>query len=238
MLAHRHPIVAAFSVPNPTAEPRLLKTSKVEAPLTAAQLYAIENPQNLGVCLIPNLSETAPSTGPNAMNIQVAAALEVYRKHRLAGAWINLDTGIHGDIEDARMHNFQVNRAIPPGCDLQINSEHQNYLKVLHNNLGWLSTLIRDEKINWLVVAHGIDSQVSTGDFPGRLTVEEREHSAKLVYRWLSRVEARRGKPLPLTIALTTPMERNTPTASLDLLSKDLETCLHYLIRRNIRHNS
>jgi hypothetical protein len=232
MLAHRQPILAAFCVSKPAAEPRLLNTKQVQTPLTDAQLYAVENPQNLGVCLISSLKEKTNIPGQESTNIQVAAALEVYRKHKIPGAWVNLDTGIHTDIETARMHNFEVNRAIPPGCDLQINAAHQNYLKVLHNNLGWLSTLIKDGKIGWLVVAHGMDSQVPSGDFPGRLTLEEREHSAKLFYRWLSRVEWRRGKPLPLTIALTT-----SPAASMDLLSKDLELCIHYLIRRNSRPN-
>ena len=237
MLAHRQPIVAAFSLPTPTKTLDLPTTRKVNAPLTEAQLYAVENPQNLGVCVIRGLNEKSSVAGQEQTNIQVAAALEVYRKHKIAGAWVNLDTGVHLDIENARMHNFEVNRAIPPGCDLQINAEHKNYLKVLHNNLGWLSSLIKDGKIGWIVVAHGIDSQAPSGDYPGRLTLEEREHSAKLLYRWLSRVELRRGKPLPLTIALTSPQELGSYPLGMELLSKDLELCLHYLVKRNRQQN-
>ena len=125
----------------------------------------------------------------------------MFREHRVVGAYLDLDGHFGNSLEDSRTFVAGLNQAIPPGCNINPDGDHADYLDSLKGNLAKLEGRLARREVHYVVFAHGADSH-EDDDLGGQCTTAEWLDASHLVYDMLDRVGQQLGRPVPLTLAL------------------------------------
>lgn len=176
-----------------------------------AQEHALFNPSSITFSPTSGFHHAQPEGGFGFCSFsgQVIAAVELYRKYGVAGAWIDLDGHFGNSIEDSRKFIPELAIAIPTGCNINPYGTGKAYLSDLGEQLAKLKQRVLTGEINWIAFAQGADSHYADdlafdNDMlvSGRLNTKDWMTANKMVYEWVTELDREIGKPIPLTIAL------------------------------------
>ncbi len=178
-------------------------TRYTNASLYHAILKSIQQPSR--ICLSPTsgFHHAVPAHGALfcAFSGQVIAAVKIYQALGLSGAFIDLDGHFGNSIEDSRAFVKDLNAAIPEGCNINIRTQHQEYLEDLKIRLLLLQELFLENKIHYLVFCHGADSH-EEDDIGHQLTTDEWLECVNLFCAQVKKIEALAGRSVPVSLAL------------------------------------
>lgn len=189
------------------------------------------------ICLSPTsgFHHATPSRGALFCSFsgQVITSIKLWRELGVRGAWLDLD-GHHGNsISDTRGFAPDLAHAIPKGWNVNIRETHEAYLDELR---GWLH-LLREEilagRIDYVVWCHGADSH-EDDDLGRQLTTEEWIACSEIFYGWVARLDAERGRPLPVAMSLFGGYRADDYESVLSLHTADLAVCLRQLCGRDV----
>ena len=106
---------------------------------TNASLYhaiehAVAHPEQVTFSPTSGFHHARPAAGSAFCTFsgQVIAAIKIFREHRLVGAYLDLDGHFGNSIEDSRTFVADLNQAIPPGCNINPDGDHADYLDSLN----------------------------------------------------------------------------------------------------------
>ncbi len=128
-------------------------------------------------------------------------------------------------MEDSRNFAPDLNLAIPPGCNINPDGNHADYLDSLSEQLVGLEDQLFSGEVDYVLFAHGADSQ-EDDDLGGQCTTEEWLEASDLVYTMIDRVGQRLGRPVPLSLSLFGGYRKDDFEAVLRLHAADLGRCL------------
>lgn len=166
---------------------------------------------------------------------QVIASVRVYRELGLSGAWLDLDGHFGNSIEDSRDFVPGLDRAVPRGCNINPDGRHRAYLRQLGRGLEAVGEQLLANRIHYVAFAHGADSH--EWDENGyQLSTEEWVEAAEMVYRWVAKMDAALGRPVPLLLALFGGYRQDHYDSVLALHTADLTTCLNVLCGAQIAY--
>ncbi len=168
-----------------------------------AILESIQHPNKL--CLSPTsgFHHAVPEQGALfcPFSGQVIAAMKIYKTLGLSGAFIDLDGHFGNSIEDSYEYVKELDLAIPKNCNVNIRTQHQEYLEDLKTKLLLLQELFLENKIHYLVFCHGADSH-QEDDIGHQLTTEEWIECAKLFCERVIKIEELLGQQIPISLSL------------------------------------
>jgi len=159
---------------------------------------------------------------------QVIASVKIYRERGLSGAYIDLDGHYGNSIEDSRGFVRDLNRAVPPGCNINPRGMNSAYLRDLRDKLRWLQGLLLEEKIHYIVYPHGTYSH-EWDDLGGQCTTDEWMEASRLVYTMVHNASRSLGRPVPLVLALFGGYRHDHFNSVLSLHAADAALCLTIL---------
>ncbi|MDJ1471515.1 hypothetical protein [Xanthocytophaga flava] len=175
---------------------------------TNASLYhairgSIQNPSRIYLSPTSGFHHSIPAHGALfcAFSGQVIAALKIYEELGLSGAFIDLDGHFGNSIEDSRYFAPTLNKAIPPGCNINIRTEHTEYLQDLQIRMLLLQERFLAGQLHYLVFCHGADSH-EEDDIGHQLNTEEWMECAHIFARTVQQIESSLGRPIPVSLAL------------------------------------
>ena len=204
---------------------------------TNASLYhaiehAVAHPEQVTFSPTSGFHHARPTGGGGFCTFsgQVIAALKIFRKHHLVGAYIDLDGHFGNSIEDSRAFVAELNQAIPPGGNVNPAGAHADYPDSLNEHLADLEGRLARGDVHYIVFAHGADSH-EDDDLGGQCTTAEWLEASGLVYRLLDRVGRQLERPVPLTLALFGGYREDNYEAVLRLHTADLIRCLQIVCR-------
>ena len=172
-----------------------------------------------------------------AFSGQVIASMKIYHEFGLCGAYIDLDGHYGNSIDNSRGFVKDIDKAISPVCgNINIMSSHQDYLEELEKNLAILEKEITEDRIHYLVFAHGADSH-EWDDLASQLTTGEWTRCSEMVYSFVRDVQEKTGKQIPLTLTLFGGYRRDDFNSVLSLHALDLVICLNELCGNDINYN-
>jgi len=205
--------------------------------LHSAVLHACNNPHDITLSPSSGFHHATYKSGSGfcTFNAPVAAALDIYRKLGMSGAYIDLDAHFGNGIEDSREHIPDLDRAIPQGCNINPQGKGSAYLTDLQLKLGSLRQKILDRRVHYVVFCHGADSHIDDDLGAGVLTTSEWLESAKIFYTWVKELDRIREECLPLAMALYGGYQRKDYRRVLELHAADLAICLGTLTERHIK---
>lgn len=174
------------------------------ASLYYAQRHSILEPQQICFSPTSGFHHAKPSKGAAFCTFsgQVLSAIKLYKEFGVAGAWIDLDAHFGNSIEDSRYVVENLNDAIPHGCNLNPEGQHQDYLDSLREGLSLLKPRFLSHELTWLAFAHGADSHDADDLESHQLSTSEWFEASKIVYAWVAALDSELGRPVPLTISL------------------------------------
>lgn len=224
-------------------------TRYTNSSLYHAILKSVNIPSKL--CLSPTsgFHHAVPEHGALfcAFSGQVIAAVKLYRQSGLSGAFIDLDGHFGNSIEDSRSFVPDLNAAVPKGCNINLKTQHGEYLEDLKIRLLILQELFLENKIHYLVFCHGADSH-EEDDIGHQLTTEEWLECARLFTETVKKIETLSGKPVPVSLALFGGYRHDDYDGVLSLHTASLMTVLRGLsevkqeyvpvVKRNDRKNN
>lgn len=159
---------------------------------------------------------------------QVIAAMDLYRRKGLRGAWIDLDHHYGNAIPDAAKHTGgDIFRAIPENLNIELRTGAE-YLDMLRRKLERLGELVIKGDVDYLCVAHGADSH-EWDDLGGSVSTDEWVAAGSMVYESIRHWSDTLGKPIPVTLALFGGYRDDDPESVLGLHAMDTARCLHWL---------
>jgi acetoin utilization deacetylase AcuC-like enzyme len=193
---------------------------------------AVAHPEQVTFSPTSGFHHARPAAGSGFCTFsgQVIAAVKIFRERRLVGAHLDLDGHFGNSIEDSRTFVADLNQAIPPGCNINPDGDHADYLDSLKQNLADLEGRLGCGEVHYVVFAHGADSH-EDDDLGGQCTTEEWLEACSLVYGMLDRVGKQLGRPVPLTLALFGGYRSDNYEAVLRLHTADLIRCLQIICR-------
>jgi len=173
------------------------------ASLYHAIAHSVAHPEQVAFSPTSGFHHARPSAGSGFCTFsgQVIAALKLYRERGLVGAHIDLDCHFSNSIEDARNFAPDLNLAIPPGCNINPDGDHGEYLDSLSSHLAVLEERLLSGEVNYVMFAHGADSQ-EDDDLGGQCTTDGWLEASDRVYTMIDRVGQQLGRPIPLSLSL------------------------------------
>ena len=230
--AHTKEYVDAFfdNVPNLNVSNRLKWTPEfadtvryTNSSLYSAIKHSIENPETVSFSNTSGFHHSTPNRGYDFCTFsgQVIASAKIYQQYGLSGAYLDLDAHYGNSIPDSMSFVKDLDKAIP----LNINPDgyHDWYIKDLKEHLQVLKQYILDNRVHYIVFAHGADS-TDNDNLGGQLTDKEWLRVSKIVYHFIKNIDNKLKRPIPLTVALFGGY-RNNFDEVLDLHLSDIETC-------------
>lgn len=209
---------------------------------TNASLYhalasAVKDPATIAFSPSSGFHHATPRAGAGFCTFsgQVIASVKIYREHGLSGAYIDLDGHYGNSIEDSRGFVYELNRAVPRGCNVNPRGAHDMYLKDLQTKLGLIRRLLLEGKIHYVVFPHGADSH-EWDDLGGQCTTEEWLEASRLVYSMVAEVGRALGRPVPLVLALFGGYREDDYQSVLSLHTADAVLCLSMLCGHDIAY--
>lgn len=202
---------------------------------TNASLYyalqgALDDPGQISFSPSSGFHHATPGKGGGFCTFsgQVIASVRLYRERGLSGAYIDLDGHFGNSIEDSRGFVHDLNRAVPPGCNINPRGMNAAYLRDLRKQLRWLHELLLREKIHYIVYPHGSDSH-EWDDLGGQCTTDEWLEASRLVYTMVGEASRSLGRPVPLVLALFGGYREDDYDSVLSLHAADAALCLSIL---------
>ena len=231
-IAHTQEYVDAFfdNIPNLNVSNRLKWTPEfadtvryTNSSLYHAIKYSIEHPDTVSLSPVAGFHHSMPTRGFDFCTFsgQVIASTKIYQEYGLSGAYLDLDAHYGNSIPDSMSFVKDLDKAIP----LNINPDgyHDWYIKDLKDHLKILKQYILDNKVHYIVFAHGADS-TEDDNLGGQLTDKEWLRVSKIVYSFIKNIDKELGRSFPLILALFGGY-RNDFDEVLDLHLSDLEIC-------------
>jgi acetoin utilization deacetylase AcuC-like enzyme len=236
LLAHTPEYVAAFfDGKQPRCQSNGLSWSPqfadsvryTNASLYHAIAHSVAHPEQVAFSPTSGFHHARPEGGSGYCTFsgQVIAALKLYRESGLVGAHLDLDSHYGNSIEDSRSFARDLNLAIPRGCNINPDGDHDAYLRSLSDHLGALEDQLLGGEVDYVLFAHGADSH-EDDDLGGQCTTEEWLEASDMVYTMINRVSQRLGRPVPLSLALFGGYRQDDFEAVLELHAEDLQCCL------------
>ena len=205
------------------------------ASLYHAILHAVQHPEAVAFSPTAGFHHAMPVEGDAFCTFsgQVIASLKIYWEFGLRGAYLDLDSHFGNSIEDSRSFHPDVDKAIPPGCNINPLRTGEKYLQELREELKGLFEKIMEGAVDYVVFCHGADSH-EWDDFGGNCSTEQWLKCSHMVYRFVQKVEKAKGKPFPLALSLFGGYRRDDYNSVLSLHTADLVACLNVLCGQQI----
>ena len=196
------------------------------AALHEAIKYSILNPDNLCFAPISGMHHAKPNRGSGFCTFsgQVISSIKLYEEFGVSGAYFDLDGHFGNSIEDTREFNPLLNIAIPKGCNVNPTGTNKTYLKSFETSLERVGQLIKENKIHYVVFAHGADSH-EDDDIGGGCDTKHWMLCAVRFSEWVNKISHEIGRPLPVTLALFGGYRSDNYNAVLDLHLKSILAC-------------
>jgi acetoin utilization deacetylase AcuC-like enzyme len=238
-MAHTRKYVDSFfdNIPNLNISNRLKWTPEfantvkyTNSSLYEAIKHSIEHPEIVSFSPSSGFHHSTPGRGHDFCTFsgQVIASTKIYREYGLSGAYIDLDAHYGNSIDDSM--NFIPDLKESIKFNINPRGKHSRYINNLSSSLKILEKSMLDNKVHYLVFAHGADS--AEGDeLGGQLTEEEWIKTSEIVYDFIGNIDSKVGRPFPLTISLFGGYRKNYEEV-LDLHLTDIEKC-HDILCKN-----
>jgi acetoin utilization deacetylase AcuC-like enzyme len=162
----------------------------------------------------------------------VISAIKIYEESGKSCAYLDLDGHFGNSIEDTRSFNPLLNKAIPEGCNYNPSGRNETYLSCFEENLKSLESLIMEDKIHYVIFAHGADSH-DQDDLGGSNNTEYWVKCAEVFANWVNEVSNAKKQPLPVVLALFGGYRKDNYDAVLNLHIKSLIKCSNIICGNN-----
>ncbi len=201
--------------------------------------HSVKNPETICFSPTSGFHHATPGQGSGFCTFsgQVIASVKIFRELGLRGAWLDLDGHYGNSIEDSREFVRDLNKAVPPGFNMNPEGKHGEYIEDLEFLLRKLSIAIDRNEIDYLVWCHGADSHCED-DLGYQCNTEEWVTCSKIFYEWLKELNRYRQKPFPVTLSLFGGYRKDDYTSVLSLHSADLVICLNTLCGTQIQYQT
>jgi len=198
--------------------------------LLAAMRRAVQDPGGVTMAPVSGFHHAEPEGGSGYCTFsgQVIAGLRLYRELGQVGAWIDLDGHFGNSIEDSRGFAPDLDRAIPPGCNVNPSGAHEEYLQDLARQLERIGERVLAGTVHYVCVAHGADSH-EWDQLGHQCTTGEWLAASDLVYAAIARWSRELSRPVPVTLALFGGYRDDHPESVLGLHAMDTARCLAHL---------
>jgi acetoin utilization deacetylase AcuC-like enzyme len=205
------------------------------AALHEAIKQSILHPENLCFAPISGMHHAKPDRGSGFCTFsgQVISSIKLYEEFGISGAYFDLDGHFGNSIEDTRGFNPILNLAIPKGCNVNPKGKNKTYLKSFENSMERIGQLIKENKLHYVVFAHGADSHADD-DIGGGCDTKHWLLCAVRFSEWVNRISEEIGRPLPVTLALFGGYRSDNYNAVLDLHLKSILTCSGIICKNEI----
>lgn len=232
-----HPLCASNGIP--WSDELVLSVTFTNANLYHSIREAVLHPEHISFSPVSGMHHARPSSGSGFCTFsgQVIASVKLYREMGKSGAWLDLDGHYGNSIEDTRHFVKDLDKAIPPGFNINPNGHGKGYIKSLKSHLRKLTDAILEGKIHYVVWCHGADSH-EWDDLGGQVSTEEWIECSKIFYRWVKKMTKLRGKPLPVILTLFGGYRADHYDSVLSLHTADLVCCLNILCGENINYEA
>ena len=140
--------------------------------LLAAKEWAINYPEDLCFAPVSGMHHAQPNNGCGFCTFsgQVISAVKIYEKYNMSGAYLDLDGHYGNSIDDTYKFQPLLEKAIPKGCNINPRGRNGKYILDFEKHLGLLQQQIIDNKVHYVVFAHGADSH-EDDDLGGHLEI-------------------------------------------------------------------
>jgi hypothetical protein len=166
---------------------------------------------------------------------QVISAIKNYNEFGYKTLWIDLDGHYGNSIDDCKRNNQELEAALPNNCNINPIGYEESYLNDLKLKLYFIKDRLINED-NWSVCfAQGADSHV-WDQLGGQVGTQNWIKAHKLVYNFIDEVNQKRGKNLPLTIALFGGYRDDDYNSVLNLHLSNIVSCMNILCGHNIEY--
>jgi len=194
--------------------------------LLAAKRYAIQNPGKLCFAPVSGMHHASPNSGSGFCTFsgQVISAIKIYKEFGLSGAYFDLDGHYGNSIDDSYTFNPLLEKAIPRKCNINPIGLNKNYINNFILHLNYIEKMILDNKVHYVVFAHGADSH-EDDDLGGQLNTKCWIKAAEVFAEWVNQISKKLGKPLPVVLCLFGGYRQDNYNFVLNLHLKSLLTC-------------
>ncbi len=246
LIAHEEKYVDAFfSGEGRLARSNMLKWSKeftdsvayTNSSLYHSIKYSLENPSVVTFSPTSGFHHARPQMGSMFCTFsgQVIASVKLYRESGVSGAYVDLDAHFGNSIEDTREFCPDLNNAVLPGMNINLEGKHEQYINNLRERLDFLSSQVISGDVDYVVFCHGADSHVDD-DLGGQCTTSEWLECSHIFYNWVKETDKALGRPLPLSLSLFGGYRDDDFNSVLSLHIADLVSCLNILCGREIEY--
>lgn len=203
--------------------------------LLAAKRFAIQNPGQIAFAPVSGMHHAQPHGGCGYCTFsgQVISAIKIYEEFGLSGAYLDLDEHFGNSIADSYSFNPTLIKAIPEGCNVNPEGYNEAYLLDFEKKLKHVENLILDNKVHYVVFAHGADSH-EDDDLGGSVDTNYWLSAAETFSMWVKDVSKKLGKPLPVVLCLFGGYRHDNYEFVLDLHLNSLLTCSSIIYKQDI----
>lgn len=197
--------------------------------LLAALTAAVDAPQYVTMAPVSGFHHARPDGGSGFCTFsgQVIAALELFQRRGLRGAWVDLDGHFGNSIEDTREFAKDLDSAIPRGLNLNPVGSHGDYLRNLERLLLRLEASAELGQLDYVAVAHGADSH-EWDQLGYQCSTAEWLQASELVYSCLSRIRSKNHR-IAVALVLFGGYRDDHPESVLGLHAMDTARALVHL---------
>ena len=130
-----------------------------------------------------------------------------------------------------RSYKFQplLEKAIPKGCNINPRGRNGKYILDFEKHLGLLQQQIIDNKVHYVVFAHGADSH-EDDDLGGHLDTKHWLKAADVFANWVNDTSTKLGKSFPVVLCLFGGYRSDNYDFVLDLHLKSLLKCREIIL--------
>lgn len=199
--------------------------------LLAACEAAVSNPDLVHLSPTSGFHHAQPTGGLGFCTFsgQVIAALSLWWSSGAKTAWVDLDGHFGNSIEDTRKFQPDLDKAIPPGFNINPVGRGERYLYDLAFKLSALKGALVAREIDLVCFAHGADSHEWDDFGAGQLTTAQWLEAGRMVYRTIREASDALGRPVPLVISLFGGYREDDYNSVLELHLADLDIGMHTL---------
>lgn len=166
---------------------------------------------------------------------QVIASIKILEEFGLSGAYLDLDGHFGNSIEDSRDFVKDLNRAVPPGFNINPIGSGRPYIADLKWNLQNLEKAILDGRIGYVVWCHGADSH-EWDDLGFQCSTDEWLECSTIFWNWVKEMDSKLEKPLPVSCALFGGYRADDYFSVLSLHTADFVECMNNLLDLEVKY--
>lgn len=196
--------------------------------LLAAIRAAIKNPRQITMSPTSGFHHATPDRGEGFCTFsgQAIAAIDLWRRKGLRGAWIDMDQHDGNSVRDTAGHTKDITAALP--WYVQPFGRGDGYLRSLRLQLDALQPFVFARDVDYICVAHGADSH-EWDSLGHSCSTDEWVAAASMVYETIRHWADTLERPIPVTLALFGGYRDDHPDSVLALHAMDAARCLHWL---------